>query len=280
MRVGFATSAALPDLYPDDRAAIAPLRALGIDVVPTVWNDAAVDWASLDAVVVRSTWDYFREYPAFLAWLDRVAGTTALINPVAVLRWNSHKAYLFELAAEGIPIVPTAMVRDPASAVDRARAEGWHRAVVKPTVSGNAWRTYRVDTAAFDPARPPWAADPPSGDVLVQPYVEEVERSGERSLVFFRGRYSHAFLRASRLGGPGGPTEGGAVRASGAELELAERAIAAAPAPCVYARVDLVVDPNAGPQLMELEVVEPLLRLEGHRGAAEAFAAAIAESLG
>jgi hypothetical protein len=61
-------------------------------------------------------------------------------------------------------------------------------------------------------------------------------------------------------------------------IVAAERALEAAGGPTLYARVDGVV--RAGRlELMELELVEPSLFLEGVPGAAERFARAISEVL-
>ena len=38
----------------------------------------------------------------FLAWAERTSALTRLVNPVAVIAWNSHKGYLRELAAGGV----------------------------------------------------------------------------------------------------------------------------------------------------------------------------------
>ena len=43
------------------------------------------------------------------ALLDRLAGLP-VVNPVPVLRWNSDKAYLAELGAKGVAVVPTVEV--------------------------------------------------------------------------------------------------------------------------------------------------------------------------
>jgi hypothetical protein len=279
MRIGFATDTVRASLSSDDRAAIAPLAALGVDVVPVVWTDPDTAWAGLDAVVIRSTWDYHRRFPEFLAWVDRVAARTPLWNPPEVVRWNAHKSYLLDLARQGVPTVPTRPVPDLAAAVATARANGWGRSVVKSAVSAGAYRTYLVDLATFDPASPPWGDAPPAGELLVQPYLREVEGRGERSLVFFRGAYSHAFLRAPRLAGRTPLEEGRPVRASPAELEVGERALAGAPGPTVYARADIVTDTFGVPRLMELELIEPYLGLGRHRPAAEAFARALAHVL-
>ena len=61
----------------------------------------AVERAGIDAVLVRSVWDYHLRPAEFLLWVDAVEGTgTRLLNPPAVLRWNHHKSYLRDLALQ------------------------------------------------------------------------------------------------------------------------------------------------------------------------------------
>ena len=280
MRVALVTWKELPGLSDDDRELIAPLARRGIAVVPAVWNDPAVRWSEFDASVVRSTWDYYRHPAEFLAWTHTVGATGRLWNPGDVLRWNSHKSYLRDLAARGVPVVPTRFCPDLDSALAVLRRENWPRAVLKAAVSAGGFRTYLVDRSALTSGKPPWIDAPPIGELMVQPYEEEVERSGERSLVFFQGSYSHAFVRAPKLA-PGSPlVEGAPTRPTPGQLEIARRTVSAAPAPTLYARVDLVAGADGEAKVMELEVIEPALELRTAPGAAERFAEAIASVAG
>ena len=75
------------------------------------------------ALLIRSTWCYAdssRRKDEFIAWLRAAttggAGDGAaearptLLNPLRVVEWNSCKAYLVELAAAGVPTVPTLLI--------------------------------------------------------------------------------------------------------------------------------------------------------------------------
>ena len=144
-RVALATCAEWPELWLDDHPLVAALRARGVAGVPCIWDDPDVDWAGFPLVAVRSTWDYTTQRAAFLAWAERVAAVTTLANPLPVLRWNSHKGYLRDLAAAGVPVVPTVWaseVIDLAAVLDE---RGWSRAVVKPAVSAGGRDTVIVD---------------------------------------------------------------------------------------------------------------------------------------
>ena len=102
--VALVTCAEVPDLDPDDRLLLHPLAGQGIQVTAAVWDDPAVDWASFDLVVLRSTWDYAARRDEFVAW---AAAVPRLANPADVVAWNTDKRYLRELAVAGVPVVPT-----------------------------------------------------------------------------------------------------------------------------------------------------------------------------
>ena len=86
------------------------LRAAGADVHVVDWDDDSVDWARFDLALLRSTWDASIRLAEFLAWGERVAKLTTLLNPLAVIRWNTDKRYMRDLARAGVPIVPTQFV--------------------------------------------------------------------------------------------------------------------------------------------------------------------------
>src|SRR5260370_27060726 len=105
-------------------------------------------------------------------------------NRPDLLRWNSHKGYLRDLARVGVATVPTRWLTRGARAAlaDVLRTEGWPAAVVKPAVSASAhgtWRTSLAD-AARDQAR--FHALLVHGDAMVQPYLDERRDPGEWSL--------------------------------------------------------------------------------------------------
>ena len=280
-RVALATFKALPSLSRDDQLVIPELALRRLVGVPAVWDAPHVRWDSFDAVVIRSCWDYHTRPDAFREWIDRVhhAGVPVW-NPPAVLHWNIEKTYLRELVARGLAVVPTHWIErgSGASLASVLEEEGWTDAVVKPVVSAsaeNAWRT-SVHRASADEAR--FRDLVTREGVMVQRFMEPIQTTGEWSLCFFRGVFSHAVLKRPQPGDFRVQSEFGATYRSAsphpALLAKAGAALAAAPAPCLYARVDgCVVDGVF--HLMELELLEPSLYL-GYDGAAPArFAEAI-----
>ncbi|MDI6911422.1 hypothetical protein [Nocardioides sp.] len=250
---------------------------VGIEAQWAVWTDPVVDWSSADTVVVRSTWDYHRRLPEFLAWVDRVAATTRLVNAPEVLRWNADKRYLLDLA-DAVPVVPTIDVPADGLLTGLTAALAEHGAVVvKPRVGASgvgvvvAERTDDLRLSGLTAG--PW---------LVQPLVASVRTEGEASVFVFAGR---AVSQLRKVAPPadvrvheeyGGTTTPVALDADAAAL--AERAVAAAGERCgaspAYARVDLL---HHGGRLVvsEVELIEPGLYLDLLPGNAGAFAAGL-----
>ena len=282
-RVGLATYRRLPGLAADDRLLVPALAALGIQAEPVVWDDASTRWADLDAVVVRSCWDYHLRIAEFLGWLsDLEQRRIRVLNSPALVRWNADKRYLLELLSRGVATVPTRVVARGertrlAGVLDQVGAE---EAVVKPAVSASAHSTWRTSRLRAENDDEQFRTVVAAGDVLVQPLVRAIADAGEWSLVCFGGTPSHAVLKRPargdwRVQGEfGGTAE---IRPAPAGLiEGARRVLAAAGAKeATYARVDGYLDQGAL-VLMELELIEPQLFLDLEPQAADRFARAIA----
>jgi len=256
------------------------LRAVGVSADVVSWDDE-VDWAAYMLVVVRSPWDYFDRVAEFCEWVASVEQVSRIVNPADVIRWNSHKGYLIELGAKGVPIVPTRLIPGESVDVDAQLAEcPWDEVVVKPAVDGGARETLRARRDS-DEARLHAETLSRGGDVIVQPFVPGIV-DGERSLVFFGGAFSHAVLKVPAAGDYRvqyfhGGTELDHAPGS-AELRVALWAIDNAPGRLTYARVDLV-DWEGAPSLMELEAIEPDLYLRDSPERLARFAAAVRAEL-
>jgi hypothetical protein len=106
-RVALVTCAAFPDLWEDDHPLRDALRKRGVTVDAVRWDDPEADWSTYDLAVIRSPWDYTDRPEAFVAWARSVP---RLANPAEIVAWNTDKRYLGDLAAAGIPIIPTEFV--------------------------------------------------------------------------------------------------------------------------------------------------------------------------
>lgn len=296
-RVAFAT--APPEyLGPDDTDR--PLHeeaaaTAGIDLDHVVWSDPLAAWDQYDLVVVRSTWDYLDHLVDYRAWLAAMDELGTLHNPGRVIAWNLDKRYLLELAAAGVPVIPTRVCADPeevADALGGTPVEGTGEVVVKPVVSAGSRLTGRFasdDLAARGLAGQILAA---GAAVLVQPAVPSVATEGEVSTLVFSGAVSHA-VRKGPLLALGGGLIGGTYteritpeQLTPARRALVENAVRAVgrlvgdrfriAEPLLYARVDLVTLEDGTDVVLEVELAEPAFFLGTDPDAAARFAAEVA----
>ena len=279
MRIALVTCRRLPDLDPDDHPLAEELTARGHAATPAIWDEAAIDWASFDVALLRSPWDYHHRLDEFLGWAARAAEATRLLNPLALVRWNSHKSYLVELAGRGADVIPTEIL--PAGATVDLRSflsqRGWARAVVKPAVSADAFGTVLVGGETMAAGQAHADAMLAERDMMIQPYFASVEEPGERCLIHIDGRFSHAVRKRSHfLGGRHVGPEGRSVEAADDERAAATRVLELSGArSALYARVDLARDDDGRPRLMELELVEPTLFFTSAAGSAARMADAL-----
>jgi glutathione synthase/RimK-type ligase-like ATP-grasp enzyme len=281
LTVALATCSEVPDLDEDGPALVAALRDRGIEALAGVWDDPAMDWDTFELVVLRSTWDYAERRDEFLAWTARLP---RVLNSRAVVRWNTDKRYLDELAGHGLSVVPTRFL-DPGEPLEPPNG----RFVVKPTVSAGGRQAASYEAHELELARHHLDALHAAGRaVMVQPYLEGVDVVGEAALIWLGGEYSHAVTKNALLRRGQQPGAGlyleetiAARAASVQELEVGTRVLASLPfdgATLLYARIDLLPT-DEGPVVLEVELTEPSLFLGYEAGAAGRFAAAIGAAL-
>lgn len=282
MQIVLATVADQPEITPSDQLYADALERRGCRVVGAPWNGPRDAFDGVDAVVLRSTWGYYREAAAFRAWVEATAASARLFNPIGLVRWNMRKEYVGELAAAGVRVPLCHFVAAEASAIDRVFEEsGWTHAVIKPAVGGG---DYAVDLVSPDEVAAAVAGLPTSvraSGVLVQEFLPEIA-DGELSLVYFDGRFSHAVRKRPpagefRVNSRFGATRSAEQPAPGIIAQAAS-ALRTLPELPLYARVGGVVR-GAELIVLEIEVLEPALFMEFDPTAAERFAEATLKRL-
>jgi glutathione synthase/RimK-type ligase-like ATP-grasp enzyme len=249
--------------------------AMGRVPVYRPWTDPG-DLCGFDLVMPLLAWGYPFDPARWFALLDKLeADDIKIANPVSVLRWNSDKAYLVELAENGIAVVPTLMTTALNDAALRKAAVhfGTDSLIIKPPISGGAFGTYRIS-----------GGDAIAGDVagkrmMIQPFLSAISGEGEYSLFYFDGKFSHAIIKRPAAGDFRvqdylGGTEAAVIPPDDA-YALAAAALAAAPSACLYARVDMLHDEKGVMRLMELELTEPSLFFKFAPDGGAMFAAAV-----
>lgn len=279
-KVAYLTMADEGDFVTDYHLSIEPMADLGWQVETVAWR-SDVDWNEFDAVYICTPWDY-PEHPAqFLEVLASIESSRALlVNDLSLVHWTLEKTYLRDVEQRGSDIVPSTWYDDFESArpADFFVEHRTDRVVIKPTMGANAKDTF-VLTDPLDADLLIELRKTYSGRAfLVQPFIEAIQTSGEYSLFFFNGEYSHAIQKTPKAGDFRVQEEHGAdIQAVQPPRELLETAhelfglIEPLPA---YGRGDWVQDKDGRYLLMELELIEPSLYLRTDNGAAARFARA------
>jgi glutathione synthase/RimK-type ligase-like ATP-grasp enzyme len=256
----------------------AALEAEGTASRAEPWTAHVDDGAALaeaPLVLPLVAWGYHRDHARWTAACAEWArADVRMLNPPGVLAWNSDKSYLGRLADRGVPIPTTVWSDAPTQADVEAAFDrfGADVVVVKPRVSGGAWKTLRL-------SRGEALTDPPEGPALIQPYLPSIETDGETSLLFFDRRFSHAVNKTPVPGDFRIQVQFGgryqAVTPPPDALALAEAVLAGIDEDLLYARIDLARGPDGGWLLMEAELIEPDLYLLQAPDKGEAFGRAV-----
>lgn len=267
MRIGFITYEGIPTLLPSEKEFAAFAEGYGINIEPVIWTKD-YDLKKFDFIIIRTCWDYFLKFEEFCKWLERIEKENIIVwNSLSVIRKNIHKFYLKEIQMLGTEIFPTVFLNKNSkiNLAGEMEKNKWSRAVIKPAVSGGAYKTHLVEPGSVKPGQNILDEMLQENDVLLQKYSEKINSEGEWSMIFFNKKYSHSVLKQ--------PSEGDfRVQANHGgryhHTEPPEYLIAQAQSlldniddKLLYARVD-GIDNNGLLNIMELELIEPELFLE------------------
>ena len=255
------------------------LATTGITAEPSPWTAHVEDASGLTGyplVLPLIVWGYHRDHGRWMRACETwAAAGVRMLNPPSVIGWNSDKAYLGRLADRGVAIPPTVWVEgvtqgDVDAAFDRF---GTDVVIVKPRVSGGAWKTLRL-------SRGERLEGAPEGPAMIQPYLPSIETEGETSLLFFGGALSHAVNKRPvagefRIQVQFGGQYAAVPQPPAGALALAEQTLAAIGEDLLYARIDLARGPDGGWLLMEAELIEPDFYLGSAPEGGQRFAAAV-----
>jgi hypothetical protein len=260
MRIAIATCRPMPEPDPDEPLLLDALREAGHEPKTLAWNDSP-DVLSYDAVLLRSTWDYYHAPDAFRAWLMKSSAQARLVNPLTTVLSNLHKSYLLELRARGVPTVPTVLIAQ-GTEIGEYEGDPSSGLVVKPAVGAGSWKT-RV----FTPDQTREALGYAQGlarelDVLIQPYLSRVQQGGERSLVWIDGRFTHKVTKRPRFEGHE-ESVSDAEPLTEHEAAIGRRAmdgyVGWTMEQPLYGRVDVMEADDGGLLVSEVELIEPSL---------------------
>lgn len=271
----------LNNILRDDHYLQKALNEIGLSSVRVDWARKDIDWSGFKCAVFRTTWDYFERIDEFTSWLGMVQNKTILLNDASLVRWNLDKHYLADLKKLGIPVVETEFI-EKGSVIDLDQLleeNGRDEGIIKPCISGAARHTYRFSHKNAPEIQPLIDKLLINESFLFQPFIEDVVKTGEDTLMVIDGCFTHAVRKVAKAGDFRVQDDhGGTVHRyspSKEQIELAERAVAGCNPLPGYGRVDMVRDNEGRWVVMELELIEPELWLRNHPPAAKNFARAI-----
>lgn len=255
----------------------APFAERGMSVHDVDWASEDEDWASFDAAMIGTTWDYWDHQDRFLQRLSEIEAVTPLFNSAGLVRWNSHKGYLRELEARGAKMIPTLWIddvtpEDASAAFETLKSDDL---VFKRQVGAGADGQYRLSPSEPLPEMP--------HPMMVQAFQKTIQTEGEISFIYIDGNFCHALTKHAARGDYRiQSTYGGFERVyapSEGDLEAAKAVLDTLDETPLYARVDMLRSEADDLLLMELELIEPYLYpIEGPELGAR-MAAAVARRL-
>lgn len=251
------------------------LQKKGLNIQREVWNNQNVNWTDYDAVVLKSPWDYHEKIEEFEAWINHLnEKKVKMYNSAEKLIWNTDKHYLKDISDAGFPTIKTIYLEKDSSLeknlFDILKTE---ILVVKPCVSAGSKNTILVSKEEFDSKFEEVNTWLKEEAYMIQSFVKQISE-GEWSLLFFGGKYSHSLLKTPKdqyfrvqhyLGGKIHYTEANEnLRAQ------AQKIVDVFAQNELYARVDGALIDDVF-HLMELEMIEPYLFLDGNENHMENY---------
>ena len=271
----------IQNILDEEQLLKAALENQGLTVDITYWNNPSYDWSKTRSLIFRTIWDYFERFDEFLLWLEEVRHQTQLINSYDLVKWNIDKHYLKELSEKGIKIVPTyfAKKNSQRNLAEIIESQQWKDVVIKPAISASAYKTFKILEETVNSNEKLFKDLLNQRDMLVQPFINTIEKFGEASLMVIDGKFTHAILKKAKPGDFRVQDDfGGTVHdyvPTKKEIEFAEMVIEKCKAKPLYGRVDIIWDNEKNVYLSELEIIEPELWLRNYPKSAQSIAEAV-----
>ena len=243
------------------------------------WS-SPVDWSPYDLAIVRTTWDYTETREEFLNTLEKIEKQGVRVyNDLSVIKWNSHKSYLFDLQDRGVKIIESLPLAD-FTADDLYKVTNYwssEKILLKPFVGATS-RGLKLFANTFEGAdKLIKEVETNNAEWFVQPFMREIAQ-GEISLVYFNKQFSHGLKKLPKAGDFRSQEEFGSqilsYEPTVQEVAFGEEILSKIPSELLYARVDYILI-NDQPHLMELELVEPALYFRTHPLALDNFLSAL-----
>jgi hypothetical protein len=262
MKVALVSCDDLPGWEVDDNPLIEALQERGATVHRPSWTQD-IEWDTFDISVIRTTWDYHSRKVEFVDWCKTVP---RLFNNAEIVVWNTHKSYLRELEERGTAIAPTTWIgtNRTIDVQKELNLFGSSQGFIKPQVGACASDTLRFSCDEVEEAQQ-FLRDNAHQDMMLQPYLKNVETEGELTAVFIDGHFTHGVQKIPVKGDYRVQDDFGATdkpyEFTSDELQTMQETLLAVPQheQLLYARFDYLRSDEGELLLNELELIEPSL---------------------
>jgi glutathione synthase/RimK-type ligase-like ATP-grasp enzyme len=160
---------------------------------------------------------------------------------------------------------------------------GWNDCILKPTVSGAARHTYKLNKDNVSAYETVYNELILKESMMIQEFQYSVPLKGELTFVVFDGKFSHAILKKAKSGDFRVQDDfGGTVHnysASDEEIKFAEHVVSLCSPIPVYGRVDAILDNKNKLAVSELELIEPELWFRNCPESADRYAEAVLKEM-
>ena len=269
----------------EDYGLLDAMKAEGLRVHRTNWDNPDFDWSSTKHVIFRTTWDYFDRFPEFSVWLEKVSKVTKLINPKELIYWNIDKHYLLDLDKKGVRIPNTYFIEkgDKRTLSEICSNHNWSEFILKPVVSGAARHTYRFTLENASKHESIFKELIAEEGMMIQEFQNQIMTKGEVAFMVFGGKYSHAILKQAKEGDFRVQDDfGGTIsnyEPNAEEIKFIEHAVSACSPVPVYARIDVIWNNEDELCIGEIELIEPELWFRMNKNSAQACAQAVSHHI-
>ncbi len=279
------TNAYISNVVKEDNIVKVALENIGLKVKIVSWSNPNFDWESTKIALFRTIWDYFDRFDEFRVWLESVKTKTRLINTYETINWNMDKHYLIDLLDSGINI-PKSIFFHKGEVINFNKIfskSEFSEIVVKPTISGAARDTFRLDKSNYTEKESHINSLLKNKDFIIQPFEKNIIEFGEISIMIINGIYTHAVIKRAKKGDYRVQDDyGGSVelyKPKQSEINFAIKAYNYCSPKPLYARVDIIYDNNNNLAITELELIEPEFWYRFNANAAEIIATEIKKIL-
>ncbi len=177
-----------------------------LDYLKKQFNVHILDWRKMNItelknkiVLIRHPFEYYKNINIFLDLIESIEKIALkLFNSSSLIRANSNKAYLFDLAQIGINIVPSVKIDSVEDYSEISHIQS-PEIIIKPQVGESSYGIKKLTKTELSKE----LIDQNIklyGGILIQEFLPSIYL-GETSLIFIHGEYSHSVLKKPRRQG-------------------------------------------------------------------------------